>query len=355
MRIIDAVYNSLPIKPSRITMLGDSSCTLGVVELSAGSLKTFCSNRSLEINTTMRRWGRISDIPASQEDTRDRSETLETIVDLLHHIPGNLNTSDLLTRDTVMLSDIGAGSEWQHGPAFLSEDRSTWPVKRESYVKAVPKEEIRKTSNIALNAMVKLEDIDEDIKQVERLMAILTYSYQLNKVRGIMARLCRASKLRCKLTLSLPLDVADYEAGDKFILWLSMMFTTRMMKQKNMDYLTPFFVGGVWYTHGRIPPDQLKQQTGHTALVLLSTRSPLATLVVWAAHSQDHRKSPGDTMVRVMAMGYWIPHGRKLAATVAKFCPKCRTLSSITAQQRMAQYPPERFEIPTRPDRKSVV
>ena len=48
-------------------------------------------------------------------------------------------------------------------------------------------------------------------------------------------------------------------------------------------------------------------------------------------------------------MGVWIHRGRRVAEKIVKNCQRCKVIAEETAQQQMAQLPPERFEVPTRP------
>ena len=44
-------------------------------------------------------------------------------------IPGQLNPADWITRTTLSAQDMGAGSLYQTGLAWMSKDRDAWPVR----------------------------------------------------------------------------------------------------------------------------------------------------------------------------------------------------------------------------------
>ena len=48
----------------------------------------------------------------------------------LYYIQGALNPADILTRGDVLPEQLQLGLQWQVGPTFMEDDRSTWPITR---------------------------------------------------------------------------------------------------------------------------------------------------------------------------------------------------------------------------------
>ena len=60
------------------------------------------------------------------------AEILDKSTSCLRHwlwIPGQLNPADWITRTTLRAQDMGAGSLYQTGLAWMSKDRDAWPVR----------------------------------------------------------------------------------------------------------------------------------------------------------------------------------------------------------------------------------
>ena len=66
-RILDSVVKAMEILPMRLTVIGDSTCTISSCELSCTSQTPFFSNRVAEILDTMQSWGPESPVKATQE------------------------------------------------------------------------------------------------------------------------------------------------------------------------------------------------------------------------------------------------------------------------------------------------
>ena len=107
-------------------------------------------------------------------------------MDLLQHTAGELNISDLGTRGIARMSDIQSGSLWQSGPAYLKDNRSSWPVTRE-FVKVIPPEE-KKSKLYKLVMSIKAADI----KDMASVYSIVYRVSSWTTARGSMARFLNA-------------------------------------------------------------------------------------------------------------------------------------------------------------------
>ena len=112
-RLISACLEGLSRMPDRITIIGDSECTISSVESEEGVLAPYFARRCDEVEEHMNNWKKICE------------------VDPLYHTPGGLNISDLATRGAAKDEDVDIGSTWQEGPSYLKEEREKWQISRD--------------------------------------------------------------------------------------------------------------------------------------------------------------------------------------------------------------------------------
>ena len=112
-RVVTAVLPGLAEAPERISLMGDSECTISSVECDYRVLDTWFRNHVSEIREHMEDWERQG-----------------IKVDQLHHWPGPRNIADIATKGKANLEDMMPGSGWQEGPKELRQPRSVWPASR---------------------------------------------------------------------------------------------------------------------------------------------------------------------------------------------------------------------------------
>ena len=99
--MITATLPGMTEKVSRISVLGDSECTISSVECDQYVLKQWFGNRTSEVLEQIKAW-QDSDID----------------VDPIQHWPGDDNPADLVTKGKAKNEDV-AGEKWQEGPIAL--------------------------------------------------------------------------------------------------------------------------------------------------------------------------------------------------------------------------------------------
>ena len=109
-RLALTVLQAFPLRFLSVSLFTDSMCSVGALKKPTSSMKPFFGNRASEI-------GRI------REQMKDYTDNLQPV----SHIPGDWNPADVGTRGLVGVGDLGPGSAWQVGPAFLSQDFTKWP------------------------------------------------------------------------------------------------------------------------------------------------------------------------------------------------------------------------------------
>ena len=103
-RILPVVARALPERPERAIPVGDSECSIAALEKTGGVLGPYFGNRVAEIH----------------ENFKILMELVDE-VEPVWHIPGTMNPAILATRGQATPSQVGQGSIWQNGPAFLRE------------------------------------------------------------------------------------------------------------------------------------------------------------------------------------------------------------------------------------------
>ena len=337
IRTADRAMASMEVTPSRITVLGDSECTVASVEATASLLAPYFANRVSEVSEVMKRHhthdgeglGLRDEIPDGFEGT---------FVDPICHIPGTENISDLSTRPDATIEDIKPGSDWQDGSPWMRLPRSQWPISRD-FVKTVPENERRSKIFKIVNHM------EAEPVPGANLSNILHYSDRLEVVRGVMSRAIRAWRSRDNLSISLPLTAEDYDEGDRWLLWFSMFQTKQMEKAGHLDSLAVFWEDGICYTRGRIDSESMERILGKSQLPVLSPKSRLAELYMIYSHREDHRRSPNDCNWRSRRFA-WIVSSNDLARRVTSSCARCKVTHRRHQTQRIADLPRELFEAP---------
>ena len=56
-RLLDTVIKCLPVKPCRVTMIGDSECTISALDSPTASLAAYFANRLNEVEDNIKKWG----------------------------------------------------------------------------------------------------------------------------------------------------------------------------------------------------------------------------------------------------------------------------------------------------------
>ena len=109
-RLLKTVIRSMSTLPELVYILGDSECSISIIEKSGSALSPYFSNQAAEIRSN------ISEIVG------------RCAVEPLAHIPDELNPSDVVTREHATESFFAEGSVWKNGPEFLRDDENMWPI-----------------------------------------------------------------------------------------------------------------------------------------------------------------------------------------------------------------------------------
>ena len=336
-RMLVVVCKALPVKPRRITLIGDSECTIASMEAVNVVLAAYFRNRVSECWDNLKMCGTVTDTVSALEELPPGHTG--TLIDRLQHTPGPSNISDLGTRGNCTTADIGPGTEWQTGPAYLTTHRSHWPLSRD-FIREIPEEEKRNKAYKLISTISVTADTG--------LLSILSRVGKWDTARGAYARVIRAHLRNDDQSIFLPLTAEDYVKADHLLYLFSMPETRALEIDGKLSSLSVFWESGVCYTRGRLGSLGAEAMLGTDKLVVLSAKCRLAHLIMVHSHSEDHRRDPGDALYRSRKHA-WIVNGRHLAKKVCRECAWCKHMNRTLCQQKMSDLPAQIFQIPTAP------
>ena len=305
--------------PDRISVIGDSECTISSVESEEGILAPYFARRCEEIEEHMKNW----------------SQTCQ--VDPLFHTPGSLNISDLATRGAAKDTDVDIGSVWQEGPSYLKEERIDWPISRE-FRNKVPEEEVDKSFSV-MNAIRGNAFPSETF--IDKINEVMDRHGKLSTVLGIVARVVR-SKGNDRDAIKEEPDPKDLEIARFLLEFSSMSATQEAIEKRKLIGLSPFWYHGRWFTKGRLGKGAFKI-LGVEKLVVLQPNTRLAYLIIREAHEEIHHGAK-ETLWRSRTRA-WIVRGYKLAEKVSKECQTCIIKRKELVSQRMGDLPERKFDV----------
>ena len=122
------------------------------------------------------------------------------------------------------------------------------------------------------------------------------------------------------------------------VLFIASMGPTQVaLDTGKLESLRPVVSKGIIYARTRCETS-LPKLLGIDKLPILARNTRLAKLIMWEAHTEDHRASSSDTLARSRQRA-WIVRGRFLAKEICKSCPKCKLLRRKLSEQLMSQIP----------------
>ena len=327
VRLTTACMAGLSELPERITLNGDSECTISAVECEDGVLQTWFSNRVAEILGHMEEW-----------------EKLGVKVDPLQHWPGVRNIADLATRGKGTIADLMPGSEWQCGPWEISYPRSIWPASREFKRSLPPGETCAKTFSVNTLQMAALHRVPAIKELVEEVMS---RSNSFDFVKRVLSRWLRA-KSEGRDAVRAPLRVKYLDLAERMMFLFASLDTAKVMKQKNNKLvgLGPRLVKGQFVACGRLGKGLMKV-FGKAGLPIILPTTRMAELLMLRAHNHNHKQV--TTTLWTSRSDAWIWQGRSLAKRVCQDCIKCRADKAVLLEQQMGDLPEERTDIGGKP------
>ena len=317
-RLMCVVVRSCSELPEAIIMLGDSECSISMVEKSGSALAPFFCNRIGEIKSNLALLGE------------------QCHVEPLLHVAGDLNPADLPTRGQALPEQLGEESIWQCGPDFLYTPRKEWPVSRD-FIREVPEEANR--VKVAQFSVLIMQNGPLTGKRILLIILSMSYLDRLNIVTAIIARLIIGWS-DSQDSSKRDLQVEDLKKSKQIMLLLSQNKVRELLQDGKLDSLNPMHIDqGIIVTKGRLG-EGMKAVLGQSSLAILSSDTRLAKLIMWASHREMHRATPAETAARSRKYA-WIIKAKQLAVSVCKRCMLCRQIHIQLGKQIMGDRKPE--------------
>ena len=324
----------LDFPPVSAVMLADSKCAISSV-YSTRSLLPYFQNRVAEVKENMVQVRKLCPL----ED--------------IHYVETALNPSDLSTRATASVSELGPDSFHQTGPYFLSIPRSDWPVSAEYSPEDIPDVEFRVRDKLVFTAAARSNFCHPGLYPenpwgvVENL---LNYSNNICKIKRIIARYYRGLNSELRKTTPMKIDNpaahsivggvepsrTELQRAERMLLLHGMPDTKDALDTGKLASLLPVWEGRIIVTRGRLGEKSLERLLGVSSLPILMAKSRVAYLYMVEAHCGEFgliHRSAVATLARSRRK-VWIVKGRNLARKVANSCPRCdRDRKKLLVQQ----------------------
>ena len=286
-------------------------------------------------------------------------------VEDVHYIASELNPSDLSTRATAKINELGPYSYHQTGPAFLCLPRSEWPVTRDYSASDLPSEEFKVRDKLVFSAAMRsnfcntgtVVSSNNPWKAVEEL---LYYSNDVKKIIRILARYIRGLSLGNKHSVEMKIDnlaaynllapepiKAELEKAERLLLLHGMVQTQEALDAGKLTSLLPCREGKLVVTRGRLGEVSLQNLLGVSALPILMPNSRVAFLYMFHAHCGEFglvHRSVVSTLARSRRK-VWIVQGKNLARKVVNNCQRCNLDRKQLLIQQMADIKEEQVTV----------
>ena len=244
-------------------------------------------------------------------------------------IESNNNVADIVTRP---MKIDKLDSYWKHGPAYLIEEISFWPItQKRVHIENIP-DVIAKThvtaSSVAIVETRNLVDID--IKRYSDLNKLL-------RVTAVILKIMKHKTFKCNA-----FDLTSEDVSNALRCWIKYVQLEIMGEWENrFKRLGPSLRHGIITVGNRIS-NLLKENWDKDYLIILPAKSQFSKLIVCSIHSQNH--DGVDTTAARVRRDYWIPHLYRLSKSVRKSCYKCRIQDKELCKQQMGKLPVERLK-----------
>ena len=325
-------------------MLADSKCAISSVKTTRALLPYF-QNRVAEV--------------------RENIDQIEKYcpVEEIQYVESALNPSDLSTKATARVSELGPESFHQTGPDFLSLPRDSWPVYSNFDPVDIPADELMLRDRLVFSAAARFNFCHSQVHQSNHWRVVeelVQYSNNIQKVIRIIARYLRGLEAGLRknnvMTIDNPasytLVAADpkkleLQTAERLLLLHGMVHTQEALAAGKLTSLLPSRDGKLIVTRGRLGEQSLERLLGVSCLPILMPESRVAYLYMVAAHCGEFglvHRSLVSTLARSRRK-VWIVRGRDLAKKVVNSCPRCDMDRKVMLVQQMADIKQEQLTV----------
>ena len=336
----------LDTPPVSSIMLIDSKCSLCAVQTTKPLLPYF-QNRVAEVR-----------------DNMDQVRKLCPMEEI-HYVESALNPSDMSTRATAKISELGPDSLHQSGPNFLCLPRSDWPVSRDYSPSDLPTDEVRIRDRVVFSAAFRAnfchaKSVVHSQNPWSVIEELLLYSNDMKKIIRIIARYLRGLEAGFRKSQVMTMgNVAAYNliapnpkkselyTAERLLLLHGMVHTQEALTAGKLASLLPARDGKLIVTRGRLGERSMLRLLGVSSLPILMANSRVAYLYMVHAHCGEFglvHRSVVSTLARSRKK-VWIVRGRDLARKVVNSCPSCDLDRKETLLQQMADIRDEQLTV----------
>ena len=325
-------------------MLSDSKCAISSVKTTR-TLQSYFQNRTAEIKENRHTISRYCDL------------------DEICYVESSLNPSDISTKATFKVTELGPDSYHQTGPKFLALPRTEWPVSCDFTACEIPDEEFRVRNKLVFSAALRSNFCYTNTYPKNPWMVVqelLYYSNDLTKVLRIIARYLRGLEAGLRKNNSMTIDnpvayniVAapptrlELKTAERLLLLHGMIHTNEALAAGKLSTLLPYRDGKLIVTQGRLGEQNMERLLGVSCLPILIASSRVAYLYMVWAHCGEfglvHRGAI-STLARSRRR-VWIVKGRALAKKVVNECPRCDRDRKTMLMQQMSEIKEEQLTV----------
>jgi len=240
-------------------------------------------------------------------------------------VPGDENIADWNTRGKTP-DELGAGTIWQNGPAFMSTPFEEWPVKSIDHIrKELPSDEIAMCAVQLTVCATESESSSMNIVNFERvsnwdtlvrsiavvLICIRAKSFDRNKHAVISPTVLREVEI---------IIIKEIQGGVKNI----------QVQYRSLGVVLT--QEGVWAVGAR------GNSSYQDLSVIIPHKHPAALMVMERAHKKARHSGVYSTLA-MCRQEFYIAQGSKMAKKVRNRCTECRLLDKQTLTQKMGRVP----------------
>ena len=320
-RLKEFVTGTLDLNFENIYHMVDSSTVLGYIHKPDSKLKPFEGIRVSEIQTS-----------GIFEEGRLRNWSW---------IDGDRNPADWATKPR-LASELGVNSFWQRGPAFLMEDYSKWPIKKDFRVDRLEGEIQAKNVHVVLLASMEslrgFAQLLERVSHVQKLFNVVAYMFKWRSLRDpSVARIVPGVLTVKEIDLAKEFWIKYVQASEVEELKKSVSDGSGKIHGKYRRLAVFEDEKSIWRVGSRMvefTPFTLDQKPP----AFLPRHSKFTVLLMEKAHRRKH-SGVEETVAQFRLQGYWTTQASKLAKKVKSECITCRRLDKKPMIQEMGNIP----------------
>lgn len=317
--LMKRVQEAMTIKFANRYYWCDSTIVLSWLNAEPTKWKTFVANRVtiIQENSLVREW---------------------------NHVRSELNPADIVSRGANPESLIKS-QLWWHGPYFLMQDISDWPIKNEpTIVDDAP--ELRPVTSLNFIAAVDTSICDRfsSLSKLQRVVAFMYRFFHNSRVKNGDRRNGNLTADELTNAINVIVRLVQTSAFDCEIRLLT--DAKPLPKRSKILSLTPFLdENGLLRVGGRIRHALVSYDTKHP--LILPSKHIFTELIIIFEHTR-HLHAGAQTVLAAVRRKFWPIHGKSAVKRILHKCVTCSRLRPKFIYPLMGDLPPSRVA-PERP------